>query len=77
METIIERMAARHGHYMKKDMVQSQFDTLEIPGADEPDVIEISIEQPLDAVIADTLKALEEVTERQQAADGEALKCSC
>lgn len=77
METIIERMAARQGHYMKKEMVQSQFDTLEIPGTDEPDVIEISIEQPLDAVIADTLKALEEVTECHHAADGEALKCSC
>ena len=65
MDTILERMAARQGHYMKKDMVQSQFDTLEVPGADEPDVVNISIEQPLDAVIADAIAAVEQKLKAQ------------
>lgn len=68
METILERMAARQGHYMKKEMVQSQFDTLEQPGADEPDVLGVSIEQPLEQVIADAIAAIE----RYQAMHGAA-----
>ena len=60
METILERMAARQGHYMKKEMVQSQFDTLQIPGDDEPDVIEVCIEKPLDEVINDVITKLEQ-----------------
>lgn len=55
MDTILERMAARKGHFMKKEMVQSQFDTIEFPGADETDVINISIEQPLEAVINEAI----------------------
>lgn len=58
METILERMAARQGHYMKKEMVQSQFDTLEVPGSDEQDVVSVSIEKPLDEVIADAIAAV-------------------
>lgn len=60
MDTILERMAARQGHYMKKDMVQSQFDTLESPGADESDVVTVSIEQPLDQVIAEAIAKIEQ-----------------
>ena len=59
MDTILERMAARQGHYMKKDMVQSQFDTLEVPGPEETDVVSVSIEQPLDKVIAEAIAAVE------------------
>lgn len=69
METILERMAARKGHYMKKEMVQSQFDTLEVPSADETDVVTVDIEQPLDGVIADALAAIEaKLKERGEAA---------
>lgn len=57
-ETILQRMAARQGHYMKEDMVQSQFDTLELAQDDEKDIIEVSIEQPLDKVIADVCERL-------------------
>ena len=59
MDTILERMAARQGHYMKKEMVQSQFDTLEVPGPDETDVVSVSIERPLDEVIAAAIEAVE------------------
>lgn len=66
MDTILERMAARQGHYMKKEMVQSQFDTLELPGADEQDVVTVSIEQPLDKVIADAIATVEQYQARKQ-----------
>lgn len=67
MDTILQRMAARQGHYMKKDMVQSQFDTLEVPGADEPDVVTVSIEQPLEQVIADAIAAIEQFEAKHSA----------
>ncbi len=60
-DTILERMRKRAGHYMKEDMVRSQFDTLEFPGADEPDVLNIDITPPLDQVIAQSIKAVEEL----------------
>ncbi len=66
MDTILERMAARQGHYMKKDMVQSQFDTLEVPGADETDVVSVSIEQPIEKVIADAIAAVESKLKEQK-----------
>lgn len=61
MDTIWQRMAARQGHYMKKEMVQSQFDTLELAQADEQDIIEVSIEQPLEQVIAKVCAQVEAV----------------
>ncbi|CCE65482.1 hypothetical protein TPHA_0L01250 [Tetrapisispora phaffii CBS 4417] len=36
MELIAERLVERKGHYMKVDMLQSQFDDLELPKDDEP-----------------------------------------
>lgn len=50
------RMAARKGHFFKPQMLVSQFDALEQPGADESDVMAVDINQPLEAVIADTLQ---------------------
>ena len=38
---IWERMAAREPHYMKADMLQSQFDALEPPSVDEAIIIDI------------------------------------
>ncbi|MGC6406716.1 gluconokinase [Bisgaard Taxon 45] len=50
-ELVLERMKQRKGHYMKPDMLKSQFDILEIPQADEPDVIPISIEGTFEQVV--------------------------
>jgi gluconokinase len=44
-ETIAARMAGRSGHYMPLSLLQSQFDALEEPGADEGALI-LSIETP-------------------------------
>lgn len=53
-EVIEARLQKRQGHYQKTGMLQSQFDSLEEPTADEKDVFVIDIEQPLENVIADT-----------------------
>ncbi|HDR1194645.1 TPA: gluconokinase [Pasteurella multocida] len=55
---VLERMKQRKGHYMKPEMLKSQFDTLEIPQADEPDVIHISIDGTFEQVVERCIKAL-------------------
>jgi gluconokinase len=49
---IRERLSARQGHYMPPELLDSQFLTLQAPTADELDVITVSIDQPLDALVA-------------------------
>ena len=51
-ELIRSRMAGRSGHYMPESLLASQFETLEPPGADEPDVLRLDIELPAAALIA-------------------------
>ena len=54
-------MAKRQGHYMKTDMVDSQFAALEFPDpAVETDVININVEPPIEEVIAQAIKAVED-----------------
>lgn len=53
------RLAARKGHFFKPQMLVTQFATLEQPGQDEVDVQAIDIDQPLDAVIADTVRHIQ------------------
>ncbi len=50
---------ARNGHFFKPQMLVTQFAALEQPGADENDVMAIDINQPLDAVIADTVRHIQ------------------
>ncbi|WP_424406474.1 gluconokinase [Pasteurella sp. PK-2025] len=50
-ELVLERMKQRKGHYMKTDMLRSQFETLEVPQADEKDVITISIDGSFEQVV--------------------------
>jgi len=42
-DMILGRVKARQGHYMKDDMVESQFRSLEEPGADERDCLCIDV----------------------------------
>jgi carbohydrate kinase (thermoresistant glucokinase family) len=46
-ETILERIQQRKGHYMKSDLLQSQFDTLEIPSYG----LHIDIENDVESLI--------------------------
>jgi gluconokinase len=54
---IWERMCARPGHYMKAGMLQSQFDALEAPAADE--ALIVSIEEEADQIVGRIMEALE------------------
>lgn len=49
-----QRLQQRQGHYMKADLLQSQFDTLEEPD----DALVIDIDQSPEAIVAEIRKAL-------------------
>ena len=51
-DLIWQRMQARPGHYMKPEMLRSQFAALEEPGSDEADIMTFSIDQPASAIVA-------------------------
>ncbi|QLB43039.1 gluconokinase [Mannheimia pernigra] len=60
-EVVLERMKQRKGHFMKPEMLQSQFNTLEIPQADEPGVFFIDIDGSFEEVVercVETVKPL-------------------
>ncbi|WP_075181807.1 gluconokinase [Pantoea sp. 1.19] len=59
---IESRMKARKNHFFKPQMLQTQFATLEAPGADEPDVIALDISVPVEEVIAQAQAAIARVT---------------
>ena len=59
---IAQRLAERKGHYQKSGMLQSQFDTLEEPTADEKDVHAINIEQSLIDVINETTQVINSIS---------------
>ncbi|WP_413721830.1 gluconokinase [Sodalis sp. RH24] len=59
-DVIEARMKARKGHFFKTQMLVTQFDTLEEPGADEKDVLVVDINQPVDGVINDALRCIKE-----------------
>ncbi|WP_145520701.1 gluconokinase [Yersinia mollaretii] len=58
-DVIMERLKARSGHFMPTDLLKSQFETLEEPGADEPDVICVDIDADIDEVVRCCVLALE------------------
>ncbi|KAI1288888.1 hypothetical protein EDD11_009567 [Mortierella claussenii] len=41
-DVILHRLEARSNHYMPASLLQSQFDTLEVPNESEPDVISVN-----------------------------------
>ncbi|MBN9020881.1 MAG: gluconokinase [Rhizobiales bacterium] len=50
-ETLAFRLAARKGHFMPASLLDSQLATLEPPGADEPLVVPVSLEPPVEDVV--------------------------
>ncbi|CAG9190049.1 D-gluconate kinase, thermostable [Paraburkholderia tropica] len=56
-EVLHERLATRTGHFFDPSLLQSQLDTLEVPGADE--AIQVSIELTPEQIVDDVLKQLE------------------
>jgi gluconokinase len=51
------RMQARQDHYMKAEMLQSQFNALEVP--DEDEAITIPIDRSVEEIVAQTIAALQ------------------
>ncbi|ASI97729.1 gluconokinase [Vibrio rotiferianus] len=56
-ELILERMRARQGHFMKENMVNSQFETLERP-EDEPRTIFVSIDATIEEVVSNAAELI-------------------
>lgn len=63
VDLIIERMRSRKGHFMKVNMVESQFATLERPDDNEPGVVRISIDADIDTVVDNAIRALKRYRE--------------
>ncbi|WP_411065668.1 gluconokinase [Vibrio rotiferianus] len=56
-ELILERMRARQGHFMKENMVNSQFETLERP-ENEPRTIFVSIDATIEEVVSNSAELI-------------------
>jgi gluconokinase len=67
IELIARRIATRHEHFMPRALLQSQFDALEEPGADERAIV-VSVAPPPRTIVAQVLSALG--AEIQQAGEG-------
>lgn len=50
-ELLLNRVRERKGHYMKDDMVKSQFDILEEPESGEDDVVCVDVSGTLESVL--------------------------
>ncbi|MDR0807301.1 MAG: gluconokinase [Enterobacteriaceae bacterium] len=57
-DVILERLKARAGHFMPTDLLTSQFEALEEPTAEEPDVIAIDINSTFEQVVERGVEAL-------------------
>ena len=56
--TARQRAERRAGHFMRADMIESQFDTLEPPAPDETDVVTVDAHPAIDDVVEATIDAL-------------------
>jgi len=59
-KVLLQRVQTRQGHYMGANMVHSQFDILEEPGADETDVISVDVSGTVAEVEADVLAKIQQ-----------------
>jgi carbohydrate kinase (thermoresistant glucokinase family) len=57
-ELIEKRMQQRVGHYMQPGLLTSQFQALELPHADETDVITLPITEPVTELVKQAISAL-------------------
>lgn len=57
-ELVLERMRQRQGHFMKAEMLKSQFDTLEVPQLTESGVIFIDIDTTFENVVERCVQAI-------------------
>lgn len=62
-KVLLARVQARHGHYMGANMVHSQFDILEEPGAEETDVITVDVSGSIEQVEEEALSKIHQAVE--------------
>jgi gluconokinase len=55
---IADRLSRRKGHFMPQGLLESQFNTLEPPAADER-AVTVSIDAPVDRIVDDALRQLD------------------
>lgn len=67
MDLIGRRIAARHEHFMPPSLLQSQFDALEEPGADENPIV-VSVEPRPREIVAQIIAALKAQTPQPELA---------
>ncbi|KAH8808276.1 P-loop containing nucleoside triphosphate hydrolase protein [Xylogone sp. PMI_703] len=60
-KVLLERVAARKGHYMGANMVHSQFDALEEPGEEETDVVTVDVTGSIEEVEREALEKVQTV----------------
>ncbi|RPA95300.1 carbohydrate kinase [Choiromyces venosus 120613-1] len=65
-ELLLKRVKARKNHYMKDDMVHSQFTALEEPGESEVDVISVDVSGSLTSVQNLTMERVRECIEEEK-----------
>lgn len=63
VETACARLAGREGHFMRADMVESQFEALERPTDDEADVVTVDAGPSVGEVVDATLRAVDRVVD--------------
>lgn len=64
-DLIQQRLQSRAGHFMPRDLLTSQFEALEVPGSDEPDVIPVSIDGSMEQVVSRCVAALRQLNSAQ------------
>ncbi|RIY31951.1 gluconate kinase [Psittacicella hinzii] len=60
-DVILQRLLARKGHFMKANMLQSQYETLEEPQADETDVYAVNVDASFEEVCQQAKAVLEQI----------------
>ncbi|KAI9882500.1 MAG: hypothetical protein M1823_005749 [Watsoniomyces obsoletus] len=63
-QTLLQRVRARKGHYMKDSMVHSQFATLEEPEEDERDCLSVDVSGSLPQVQHEALRQVQAILEQ-------------
>lgn len=61
-ELIRSRMQTRDDHYMKPEMLKSQFNTLEIPSS----ALKVNIDQPIGAIIKEIIEFISTYSDQDQ-----------
>lgn len=64
-EVLVKRAAERKGHFAGPNLVHSQFRDLERPGPDEPDVITVDVNRPMDETENDVLAKIEGMLQKE------------